>query len=202
MVDIADGTESRQKAEYVSHDPNIKRGQSPYIEVTYKRLDGEKAGEINKAGAFISALDEASRERIKAGGQFVIVKTKVGNYWNLTKVDDVSTFVEKPASTYTKKSYGGGGGSSSGGSTYNTAGIKVGAVLHDAVALAGTGATTAKVKTIAEELLHLSYELEANVNAGKYAGTKTTTTATTTATKGTTQRAKVEEETSVENIEF
>lgn len=186
MADIADGTVSRQKAEYVSHDPNIKRGQSPYIEVTYKHLDGVVPGEIKKAGSFISALDAESKERIKAGGTFVVVKTKVGNYWNLTKVEDVSTYVEKPASTYQKKSYGGG---STGGGTYNTAGIKVGAVLHDAVALyaadggAPSGVTAIEcVKTIAEELLHLSFELEANVNAGKYAGTAKGTSATGTYT--------------------
>ncbi len=197
MADIADGSVSRQKAEYIHHDPDIKRGNSPYIEVTYKRLDGEKAGETCKAGAFISALDDASKALIKAKGQFVIVKTKVGNYWNLTKVEDVSTFVEKPASTYTKKSYGTGG--SQAGGSYNTAGIKVGAVLHDAVALAGTGSTVVKVKTIAEELLHLSFELEANVNAGKYA-TTTKKTTTTTKAKGTTHEA--EEATDLENIDF
>ncbi len=199
MVDIAEGTESRQKAEYISHDANVKRGNSPYIEVTYKRLDGETAGTTCKAGAFVSSLDDTSKSLIKAGGTFVIVKTKVGNFWNLTKVEDVSTFVEKPASTYTKKSYGGSSGSSSGGSTYNTAGIKVGAVLHDAVALAGTGATVTKVKTIAEELLHLSYELEANVNAGKYAGT---TKSTSVATKTTTKTSTVVEDTSLDNIDF
>ncbi len=201
MADIAEGTESRQKAEYISHNADGKRGNSPYLEVTYKRLDGDKAGTTQTAGAFIASLDDASKNLIKAKGQFVIVKTKVGNFWNLTKVEDVSTFVEKPASTYTKKSYG-SGGSSSGGSTYNTAGIKVGAVLHDAVALAGTGATVAKVKTIAEELLHLSYELEANVNAGKYAGTAIKPTVAHKAIKEPDSMCEKLTETTLDNIDF
>ena len=202
MADLKDGTESKQKAEYVSHDPNVKRGSSPYIEITYKRLDGDNPGETLKTGAFISALDEASKTRIKAGGTFVIVKTKSGNYWNLTRVDDISTYVEKPVSTYTKSYSKGSTGSS--GSTYNTAGIKVGAVLHDAVALYGIDmdatyeSRIAGVRDLAEKLLQLSFELEANVNAGKYAGTAPTTT-TKTVTK---TAAPVVETTTLENIDF
>ncbi len=153
---------SKQKAEYVSHEV-IKRGKSDYLQLVYNRLDGQDPGKELKTGAFVSALDEASRTLIKAKGQFVVVKTKVGEYWNLTKVEDISTFVEKPVQT-NYKSYG----NKPQPSTYNTAGIKVGAVLHDAVALAGPKAGVVTVKALAEELLYLSYELEDNVNAGKY----------------------------------
>ncbi len=169
MAYIQGGRQSRQKVTYISHALG-KRGKGDYIEITYKKEDGTEA----KTGAFVAALDEASKTLIKAGGQFVIVKTKAGDYWNLTKVEDVSTYVAK--APYTPRSNSGGG--NTGGSTYNTAGVKVGAVLHDSVALAGQGATIETVKVIAEQLLNLSYELEANVNAGKYSATNTTTTLT------------------------
>lgn len=197
MADLKDGTQSKQKAEYVSHEI-ITRGKSEYVQLTYKRLDGDNPGAVNKAGAFVSVLDKESRDRIKAGGTFVVVKTKEGEFWNLTKVDDVSTYVAKaPYTPGGGKSYSKSTGGNTSGGTYNTAGIKVGAVLHDAVALAGTGATTVAVKKIAEELLTLSYELEANVNAGKYepVAKKTTTEAKTTTT------ATVTEE-PLENIDF
>lgn len=176
MTEVRDGAQSRQKAEYVNHSV-IKRGKSDYIELTYKRLDGDNSGTEMKAGAFIGQLDEESKERIKAKGEFVVVKTKQGNFWNLTKVDDVSTFTEKVKTT---GNYGGGTRTSN--STFNTAGIKVGAVLHDAVALAGQGATVAQVKTLAEQLLALSYELEQNVADGKYTTKKSETTIKATKT--------------------
>ncbi len=157
-----DVTESKQKAEYISHEIT-KRGKSDYLQLVYKRLDGQNPGQECKTGAFVSSLDEASKTLVKAKGSFVVVKTKVGEYWNLTKVENMATYVEKPV-TSGHKSYGTKGQAS----TYNTAGIKVGAVLHDAVALAGPKVGVATVKLLAEELLYLSYELEANVNAGKY----------------------------------
>jgi hypothetical protein len=168
LPELADGAESKQKVRLVGHQAT-KRGKGDYLEITYVRLDGQATGAEVKTGAFIATLDEESKDLIKAGGEVVITKTKSGNFWNLTKVADVSTFVEKPASGYNKSYAGNSGGyTAKNAGNFNNAGIKVGAVLHDAVALAGIGATTAKVKTIAEELLNLSYELEANVNAGKY----------------------------------
>lgn len=195
---MADATTSRQKAEYVSH-VLITRGKSEYVQLTYKRLDGDNPGTQQTTGAFVSKLDKESKDRIKAGGTFVVVKTKEGDYWNLTKVEDVSTYVAKATNTYTggrQNSYNSKGQTS----TYNTAGIKVGAVLHDAVALAGTGAKIATVKSIAEELLRLSYELEANVNTGKYEPKP----ATATKTKTTSAATETEENniTSLDNIEF
>jgi len=196
MADIKDGTESKQKAEYVSHSI-IKRGGSDYIQLVYKRMDGDAPGTENTTGAFVSALDEASKTVIKAGGTFVVVKVKQGNFWNLSKVENISTYVEKAPSTYQKKSYGGGTGTSA-GSTYNTAGIKTGAVLHDACALVGVGGTIAAVKKVAEELLHLSYELEANITAGKY----TPTTATKTTAPVAKRATPVVEDTSLDNIDY
>ncbi len=205
MADIKDGTESKQKAEYVSHSL-IKRGGSDYIQLVYKRMDGDAPGTENTTGAFVSALDEASKTAIKAGGTFVVVKVKQGNFWNLSKVENISTYVEKAPSTFQKKSYGSGSSGTS-SSSYNTAGIKVGAVLHDAVALYSAayedvkhgGTATDQIKKIAEDLLKLSYELEANVNAGKYAGT---TTKATSVAKTTTKAAIVEEDTSLDNIDY
>jgi hypothetical protein len=195
---MADVTTSRQKAEYISHDIII-RGKAEFVQLKYKRLDGDNPGAEQITGAFVSKLDKESRDRIKAGGTFVVVKTKEGDYWNLTKVDDMSTYTAKTTNTYNgggQKSYPSKGSAS----TYNTAGIKVGAVLHDAVALAGVGATISKVKTLAEELLNLSYELEANVNAGKYEPkAEKTTTAKTTTTKVTTE---VETSEALDNIDF
>ncbi len=159
---MSDVTTSKQKAEYVSHEV-IKRGKSDYLQLTYKRLDGDNPGQELKTGAFVATLDESSKDLIRAKGQFVVVKVKQGEYWNMTKVEDISTYVERTP-TNSNKSYGTKGQTS----TYNTAGIKVGAVLHDAVALAGPKTGVATVKVLAEELLYLSYELEANVNAGKY----------------------------------
>ncbi len=171
LPELQDGAQSRQKAEYVGHTLS-RRGKSDYIELTYKRLDGPNPGVESKTGNFVTALDEASRDLIKAKGTFVVVKTKDGKFWPLTKVEDVSTFVEK-------KPYTGGGGGfnkSSGGGAFNNAGIKVGAVLHDAVALFSAayedikhnGSPMTQIRVVAEELLTLSYELEANVRAGKY----------------------------------
>ncbi len=176
-MSFTDTTESKQKAEYVAHDLS-KRGRSDYIELTYKRLDGQNPGQEMKTGNFVIALDQATKDLIKGKGTFVVVKNKNDKgFWNLTRVEDMSTYTAPTSTGYTKSNtYTPKSSSSSASSSYNTAGIKVGAVLHDSVALAGKGATTAQVKKIAEELLSLSYELEANVNAGKYTSTAKTET--------------------------
>jgi hypothetical protein len=197
LPELQDGAQSKQKAEYVSHTLS-KRGKSDYIELTYKRLDGPNPGAESKTGNFVTALDEASRNLIKAKGEFVVVKTKDGKFWPLTGIQSMDTYVVKAPSTFQKGTYS-GGSSKTTGSTFNNAGIKVGAVLHDAVALAGIGATTAKVKTIAEELLNLSYELEANVNAGKYEPKGSTAS---TSTQAATKVAEVEEDIGLDNIDF
>ncbi len=218
LPELQDGAQSRQKAEYVGHTLS-KRGKSDYIELTYKRLDGPNPGVEAKTGNFVTALDEASRELIKAKGEFVVVKTKDGKFWPLTKVESMDTYVAKAPSTFQKGTYSGGTNKST-GSTFNNAGIKVGAVLHDAVALyvggcradgsAKAGNHVLNVKSIAEELLSLSYELEANVNAGKYEPTnKNTSVGSNSATKTTTGNASkphaaeiVDQEDSLDNIDF
>ncbi len=199
FTELADGTESKQKASYVSHNFETKKTKNDYLVLEYKRLDGATPGVAAKATAFVATLDTATKDLIKAGGEFVVVKTKSGKFWNLTRVEDMSTYVEKPKSTYgtafgTNTGYNKAGASSA----YNTAGIKTGAVLHDACALAGVGATTAKVKSIAEELLILSYELEANINAGKYEPT-VSKTAASVAPKA---AELVVQEDSLDNIDF
>lgn len=205
---MADVTTSRQKAEYVSHNPDLVRGKSKYVELVYKRLDGDNPGTVQKTGAFIAALDRESIDRIKAGGSFVVVKTKEGEFWNLTKVEDVSTYVEKPKSTYVanrgayaERSGNHSNSASKGG--YDNVGAKVGGTLHDAVALAGTGAKVSKVEIIAEELLSLAYRLEANVNAGKYEAKATTTTKTSASSvKTNVSEKQTVEEDSLDNIDF
>lgn len=213
LPELQDGAQSKQKAEYVGHTLS-KRGKSDYIELTYKRLDGPNPGVESKTGNFVTALDESSRNLIKAKGEFVVVKTKDGKFWPLTGVLSMDTYTAKAPSTYTKSTYS-GGTKSSGGSSYNTAGIKVGAVLHDAVAIYSaayedvkhSGTATVQIKDIAEDLLKLSYELEANVNAGKYEPTaKNTEVGSSSSTKTTTGSVSkphaVEEETTLDNIEF
>jgi hypothetical protein len=184
------GVESRQKAEYVAHEV-IKRGKSDYLQLTYKRLDGQTPGVEMKTGNFVAKLDEATKNLIKAKGSFVVVKTKEGDYWNLSKVDDVSTYTAN-TNTGGRTSYNAKGSTS----TYNTAGIKVGAVTHDAVALVGVGGKISDVKKLAEELLYMSYELEANINAGKYEVTSKVTTTTHGAV------GEEVEETTLDNIDF
>ncbi len=194
LPELQDGAQSRQKAEYVGHTLS-KRGKSDYIELTYKRLDGPNPGVESKTGNFVTALDEASRDLIKAKGTFVVVKTKDGKFWPLTKIEDVSTFVEKKPYT------GGGGGfnkSSGGGGTFNNAGIKTGAILHDACALVGVGGKIADVKRVAEELLHLSYELEKNITDGKYVPNVNTFESPINTVKV----QAVEEDDSLDNIDF
>ncbi len=225
LPELQDGTQSKQKAEYVSHTLS-KRGKSDYIELTYKRLDGPNPGAESKTGNFVTALDESSRNLIKAKGEFVVVKTKDGKFWPLTGVLSMDTYTAKAPSTYNKGGYSGSSTKST-GSTFNNAGIKVGAVLHDAVALyvggcrsdgsIPAGSHVVNVKSIAEELLSLSYELEANVNAGKYEPTnKNTSVGSDSSTITTTGNASkphsrstttleyrgTDEETSLDNIDF
>lgn len=202
---MAETTTSRQKAEYVSHELTT-RGKSEYVQLVYKRLDGENPGTEQKTGAFVAKLDKESKDRIKAGGTFVVVKTKEGDFWNLSKVEDISTYVAKAPSNYSgnRGSYT----TKPAGNAYNTAGVKVGAVLHDAVALyaanggAPNGESTIKcVKTIAEELLTLAYELESNVKSGKYEP-KTNTTKPTTKSKETVEPESGLEDINLETIDF
>ena len=119
----------------------------------------------------------------------------------------MDTYVAKAPSTFQKGTYSGGTNKST-GSTFNNAGIKVGAVLHDAVALYSAayedvkhgGTATDQIKRIAEELLNLSYELEANVNAGKYE--PTTAKKTTEALSPITQETDIDTSDSLDNIDF
>jgi hypothetical protein len=158
------GDTSKQKAEYVGHSI-IKRANSDYLELKYKRLDGSDPGKELTTGAFVASVDEESKKVIKAKGVMVLTKTCDGKFWNLTKAEPESAWVEKKPYNPDWRSRG---SAVAPRAEYNNAGIKVGAVLHDAVALAGKGAKISEVKTIAEQLLNLSYELEENVNSGKY----------------------------------
>ncbi len=207
LPELQDGAESKQKAEYITHTLS-KRGKSDYIELTYKRLDGPNPGAENKTGNFVAKLSQESKDLIKAKGEFVVVKTKEGNFWPLTGVLSMDTYVAKAPSTFQKGTYSGGSTKSS-GSTFNNAGIKVGAVLHDAVALVSHGRYDGKsqtslqaVKEIAEELLNLSYELEANVNAGKYEPKTKVELALKALEKTVIKKEIIEHEDTLDNIDF
>ncbi len=174
---------STQLAKFVKRESTVVgKNNTPAVNVHYTRIDGESPKDMT-VRYLVGKLPEASKnvlQTLSTGDEFVVVKQKEGEYWNLKEFKTADTFVAPPP----KAPWGGSSSSSSGSknttsSTYNTAGVKVGAVLHDAVALAGTGSTTAKVAKIARELLTLSYQLETEVNAGTYI-TNTTTLATDT----------------------
>jgi hypothetical protein len=167
LPELQDGAQSKQKAEYVSHTLS-KRGKSDYIELTYKRLDGPNPGAESKTGNFVTALDEASRELIKAKGEFVVVKTKDGKFWPLTGVLSMDKYVAKPVSTFQKGTYSGGSKSSSG--SYDTTGVKVGAARNQAIAFLsatkGPKFTLDDVDIVAYDIVTRQAKQEENVRAG------------------------------------
>ncbi len=190
--ELADGTQSKQKAEYIRHEFDTKKTKNDYIIVHYKRLDGNNPGEETKGGAFVASLSESSKDLIKAGGTFVVVKTKAGKFWNLTEVVDVSTYVEKPKSTYTgTKSYS--------SSTYDTTGVKVGAARNQAIAFLaatkGTKFTLDDVDAIAYEIVTRQAKQEDTVRAG-------VTIPKTAVVSSTNTKSVSTETTTLENIEF
>lgn len=175
MKDLQDGYESKQLAK-LEKDFEIVGSR---VVLTYTRLDGEFPKKGQTAGQLkdkISDEVKASVKALKAGDEVVIVKAKDGKFWNFVRIESKESFEEKPKTpTFTKGSFSGG--------NFNNAGVKVGAVLHDAVASLGAGATTKQIGEKARELLYLSFELETEVNDGKYKSRTTKSTQTTDSTK-------------------
>ena len=125
----------------------------------------------------------AAIKLIQVGDEIGIEKTQDGNFWPVTGfVDKAAVPPPKPAfgggngGGY-KKSFGGGGAKPA----FNEAGVKCGAVLHDAVAVAIAQkkelVTVADITTIAEQLLRVSYILETKIKAGEFSSATSTTPA-------------------------
>ncbi len=76
--------QSKQLVEYVSHELT-KLGNSDFLALTYKRLDGEEPGKEFTTRVPLVKLNDTSKNLIKAKGKFVIVKTQEetpkGNFW-------------------------------------------------------------------------------------------------------------------------
>lgn len=167
---MSDVTTSQQKIELIKAE-KIKRGNADYMQVRYIRLDSEDKKE-REAGNFLKVLDRESLDLLKspAGTTLVINKVKEGDFWNMKSVAAESTYVAKEAKAPWKpgnRSFGSGAPAKA---AYSSTGVKVGAVTHDAVALAVAegNPTIARVTKLAQELLKMSFKLEADVDAGLY----------------------------------
>lgn len=172
------GQESSQLAKIIGYERTGKDTKLDKITITYERQDGNNK-EPMKGSKFTSAFTEEEKNLIKdskSNGTAVnIVKmfqgkegAPGGGYWNLKSIKPASEFKEKPKTQANGKSFG--------GKPFNEAGVKAGAVLHDAVAVAiaqhGKEVTTAKIETIAKELLILSTKLEEQVREGAFVVTE------------------------------
>lgn len=175
---------SFQKAEYVSHELTT-RGKEQYLLLTYKRLDGDTAGKEFTTGTFISKLDAESKTQIKKGGEFVIVKieeeVKGKKYWNLLKVEDISTYKPKPA----YKPFSGQGTSGfkstliGRGSSYDNLGQQIGNSMTNAVNSLGAGKTVQEYEDRAYELVKAGDRVRARVEEKITAALPTNDTTTT-----------------------
>lgn len=178
MSTFTNNQESSQRVKIIGFERSGKDTKLDKITIEYQRTDTEKPTGTLVTSKFTSNMTNSEKELLttakKSGEDITMVKIfqqKDGatkGYWNLKELKPLSEY--KPKAQGATKSTG-----FSGKSGFNEAGIKVGAVLHDAVALVSANIQphlnnlTEAVKRVAEELLKLSYELEANVNAGKYA---------------------------------
>lgn len=167
---------STQLATYQGYEKTtVGKNNTPAIIVKYTRLDGgeDQRGKDLTVRYLVGKLPQDSKDvlsNLKKGDKFVVVKKKEGQFWNLDSFKPESAY--KPKETIYGSSNNTTHNNNSGIRNNNNTGIKVGAVLHDAVALAGAGATVAKVATLARELLTLSYKLEEEVEIGAFDPTK------------------------------
>lgn len=159
-AEVADGTESKQLAEVTT----AAHKEGDFVVMEYTRLDLEVPKTGVPAKTFIKGINpelETKLKALKVGDKTVVVKTKKGNFWNFTGLEDSSTFVPRE-----KKKFTPGGGKA----PYDQVGAKVGGILHDASALAiashGTSVSVSHVADIAREMLTLSITLEAEVRSG------------------------------------
>lgn len=169
------GKQSIQLAQFIKWEKTtIGPKNTPAVNVTYTRLDGDYAGKELTVRYLVGTLDEASGEvlkSLKAGTKFVVVKEEIPNkkdpakpYWNLKEFRKADTFVEKPAYTSGKGNYGAK-------KEYDTTGVKVGAARNQAIAFLaatkGTNFTLDDVDKIAYEIIKRQQKQEDAVRGGE-----------------------------------
>ncbi len=151
-----------------------KRGKGDYLELVYKHLKGNYAGQEWKIGNFTTALSEPVRALLlssKAGDQVELETKKEGGFWNLasvTKAKEILPTLVNPnvrlggnpnivVATVTKP-------------TYDQTGVKVGASRNQAIAFLaatkGTKFTLDDVDKVAYEIVDRQARQEDNVRLG------------------------------------
>lgn len=158
-----------KKTVKVSKVETLKAGKVDRIVLHYEVLDGPKKGEVWKIGALGVKLDDPTRNNLKAAspGDIVdITMEKDGNYWNLTKVEDVGNTASAPSTGgYTKPAT-----TSYSKPAYDDTGVKVGAARNQAIAYLsatkGTKFTLDDVDATAYEIVERQGAQEATVRAG------------------------------------
>ena len=184
MVEFTNKQESMQKAKVLSYERQGEGTKLDKIVLTYIRTDTEKPSTTMTTSKFTNLFTDEEQTLLKSAketkGEVVLVKVfdqKPGaekGYWNLKTIQAVDTYVKiatkasngrAPQTAEAKSVYQSKGG-------YNEAGVKAGAVLHDAVAVAiaihGKAVSVSSVATVARELLALSTQLENEVRDGFY----------------------------------
>jgi hypothetical protein len=148
----------------------IKRGNSPYLNISYVSTAGPLEGKTLSVGNFISTINDDTKNTVKSLKEGESVTLEVEKSGKFSSLIGVETGHTSTAPTKSK-------------SSFNEAGVKVGAVLHDAVAVACSRGTTevTDIETIARELLTLSTTLESEIKNGSIsskvdAGTSNSTT--------------------------
>lgn len=142
---------------------SLKAGKTDRLVLHYEVLDGPKAGEVWKIGALAVKLDDASRSKLKTaqpGDTIDVTIEKDGNYWNLTKVEDVGTTAAVKQQSTNKTS----------NNQYDTTGVKVGAARNQAIAFLsatkGKAFTLDDVDATAYEIVERQSTQEDAVRAG------------------------------------
>jgi len=177
---------STQLAEYLyAEEITIGAKKTPGIAIHYKWLnsdDPEKKRTINYFKGGLNpetnpnagdSLEVLSKLKKNNGDRFVVVKEEKPNpqnpsqpYWNLREFKDVSTWEDKPVSTF--KKWGTSGGV---GKTYDDTGVKVGAARNQAIAFLaatkGTSFTLDDVDKTAELIITRQAAQETKLRAAK-----------------------------------
>ncbi len=142
-----------------------KRGKGDYLELIYKHLKGNFAGQEWKIGNFVTALSEPVRALLlssQPGDQVELETKKEGGFWNLASVSKAKEIMAVPANvpagaTLTKP-------------TYDQTGVKVGASRNQAIAFLaatkGTKFTLDDVDKVAYEIVDRQAKQEDNVRLG------------------------------------
>ncbi len=211
MSELQTGALSIQKGKIVTTNRVGKGTKADKFELVYKRTDGKGSDKESKASKFTVDFTDEEKSIIKDavagkdGGEVCIVKelNKVGenDYWNLKTVKSVSAYVA-PKNTYKTNKTSNSSGTKS---TFDTAGVKVGAVLHDAALIAttqkGAKVTTEDVVSVAKELLISSMKLEEEVRNGSFSSSTTTTTNSSTTTETKAEYKEVESSSDLDSFD-